>query len=93
MEILPEITYSIKGEHIIEMINALSKRMLDFAKEELKKENGKWVKQEQAMKILCIGETNFLKMQTLRNKKLVKFKKDGRIYKYWEPSLQQFMNS
>lgn len=88
MEIIPTAQYNISGQHIIEMTNALAKRMIDFAKKEVKQDE--WLTQEEAMAYLkVLGKQ---KMKAIREEGGIKYKKLGGELRYSLKSLEKFMN-
>lgn len=88
MEIVPTATYNISGQHIIDMTDALAKRMIETVRKEVKSDE--WYTQEEAMKYLKVLSAK--KMKAIRETGKVKYKKLGHDFRYSLKSLEKFMN-
>lgn len=88
MEIIPTAQYNISGQHIIDMTDALAKRMIETVRNEVK--GDEWYTQEEAMKYLKVLSAK--KMKAIRETGKVKYKKLGHDFRYSLKSLEKFMN-
>lgn len=88
MDLTPTITYQISGDHLYELINEVSKKVLAMAKKEYKKDT--WISQKEAMRLLKVKSRE--KMKRMMEEGVVEYKKIGRPYLFSLNSIEKHIS-